>query len=127
MKLFLTALTFLTVSIISAQDLTGKWANASFSGEENFAYVFSIEGTMEMFYAGEKVETEKPVTYTLTQKGDFHHLEFSYKRKNGSFSANVLGLIKFTGKNVMEFETFDKNNLPKELDFTEESMMFRRE
>ena len=80
-----------------------------------------------MFYGGTKIETEEPVLYTLTPKGDFHHLEFSYTKKKSSFSADVLGLIRFTGEDVMELETFSKKSLPKELDFTEESMMFSRE
>jgi len=127
MKFCLSVLTFLAVTTLFGQDLTGRWVNSSFSGEENLAYVFSEEGTMTMFYAGNKIETKAPIKYTLKPMGELYHLSFSYEQKLNSFNASVLGLIKFSGKDAMEFETFDKKNLPEKLEFTEESLMFSRQ
>ncbi|MEM9050456.1 MAG: hypothetical protein AAGC47_00255 [Bacteroidota bacterium] len=127
MKLLLSSLAIFTASLLFGQDLTGKWVNTSFSGDENVAYVFDKDGTMTMFYGGKQIETKEPVTYSLKPAGDLYHLEFAYSKKNSSFSAKVLGLVKFKGTDVMEFETFDKKNLPEELDFTKESLMFSRE
>ncbi|MGB6036468.1 MAG: hypothetical protein WBG42_09370 [Cryomorphaceae bacterium] len=126
MKFRLTLVAFLISVLAYCQDLEGRWVNVSFSGEENLAYLFEEDNTMKLYYAGKEVETEKPIKYTVKKDGDFYLLEMKYTQKSNSLSSDLLGLVKFMGKNKMELEFFDKKNLPEKLEFSEESMTLTR-
>jgi hypothetical protein len=126
MKVRLTLVAILISAFAFCQDLEGRWVNSSFSGEENLAYLFDDGHVMKMYYAGEEIVTVEPIKYTLKAEGDFYHLEMKYMKKSNNFSADLIGLIEFTGKNQMELEFFDKKNLPEKIEFTEESLTFVR-
>lgn len=126
MKLRFTLLALLISAFAFCQNIEGRWINASFSGEENLAYLFNDDHTMKMYYAGEEIVTVEPIHYTLKKVGDLHHLEMKYTKKSNKFTADLLGLVKFTGKNQMKLEFFDKKNLPEEIEFSEEALIFVR-
>jgi len=126
MKYRLTLLALSITVFAFCQNLDGRWANLSFSGEENMAYEFEENKTVKMYYAGEEVITKQPIEYTLKKHGEYYLLEMKYVRKSNNFSVDLLGLVKFKGKNQMELEFFDKKNLPEKLEFTEEALTFVR-
>lgn len=126
MKFRLTLLALLVSAFAFCQNMEGRWVNASFSGDENLAYLFQDDNTVKMYYAGEEILTNEPIKYTLRKDGDFHMIEMKYTKKANNFSADLLGLVKFRGKNQMELEFFEKKNLPEKLEFTEESLTFMR-
>jgi hypothetical protein len=126
MKFRLTLLALLVSAFAFCQNMEGRWVNTSFSGDENLAYLFQDDNTVKMYYAGEEILTAEPIKYTLRKDGDFYMIEMKYIKKANNFSADLLGLVKFRGKNQMELEFFEKKNLPESLEFTEESLTFIR-
>lgn len=127
MKYRLTILALFITVFSFCQNLDGRWVNLSFSGEENLAYQFEENKTVKMYYAGEEMITKEPIEYTLKQDGEYYLLEMNYVQKSNNRSVDLLGLVKFKGKNQMELEFFDKKNLPEELEFTEEALTFVRQ
>lgn len=126
MKLRFTFIAMLFTVLAFCQDMEGMWVNSSLSGDENLAYSFAPDNTMKMYYAGTEIVTTAPIKYVISKKGDRYQLEMSYTRKSNGFSADLIGLVQFTGKDVMELEFFDKRKLPAKMNFTEESLMFVR-
>jgi len=126
MKLRLTFLALMISAFAFCQSLEGRWVNTSFSGDENLAYHFIKGNLVKMYYAGQEIPTENPVEYVLKENEDSYLIEMQYINLQNNYKADVVGLIKFLGKDRIEMEFWSKSDVPDKLEFSEESLIYTR-
>lgn len=126
MKLRFTLVALLFSAFAFCQNLEGRWVNSSFTGEENVAYEFLEGEQVKIYYAGKEL-TREPVEYKLKEHGGTFIITMQYQNAVNGYNANTIGLVKMVGKNRAEIEFWDRNNAPKELEFSDESLIYTKE
>ncbi|MCZ4408848.1 hypothetical protein O3Q51_08520 [Cryomorphaceae bacterium 1068] len=126
MKFRLTLVAILISAFAFCQNLEGRWVNSSFTGEENVAYEFLKDNKVKIFYAGTQL-TEGAVEYEIKKNGDLYIIILQYQNVLNNYSANTIGLVKVIDKDRIEMEFWDRKDAPKELGFSDESLLYTKE
>jgi hypothetical protein len=126
MKFRLTLVAILISAFAFCQNLDGRWVNSSFTGEENLAYEFLQDKKVKIFYAGSQL-TKGAVDYEIKEQGDSYIITIKYQNALNDYNANTIGLMKMIDKDRIEMEFWDRKEVPKEMEFSDESLIYKRE